>query len=173
MEQQMRYSDKELEVIKNTFAGSDNDLKKLRAFFLQKGEAPKLSKASLEVVRKTFLPEIDLKAPIHQVIDLYLTMDLKDKSPEEAHIVISARQLIIDYFDALLSTAEGNKKETVNFDDLVKGDENETQTLINMLARNTIVNHTEQCLMQLKVLAGSQEETVEETKERLKQNSNK
>lgn len=45
--------------------------------------------------------------------------------------------------------------------------------LINLKARNFIINHIEGCLNQLKFLAGLKSETVEQTKERLMKNSTK
>lgn len=47
------------------------------------------------------------------------------------------------------------------------------EALINLKARNTLINHVEQCLMQLSALAGQKSETVEETKARLAKNSSK
>lgn len=47
------------------------------------------------------------------------------------------------------------------------------EALINIKARNTLITHIEQQLMQLKVLAGTKEESVEETKERLIKDSAK
>lgn len=47
------------------------------------------------------------------------------------------------------------------------------EALINIKARNSLIQHVEQCLVQLKVLAGLKEETVEQTVERLKKNSSK
>jgi len=47
------------------------------------------------------------------------------------------------------------------------------QALINIKARNTVIQHLEMSLMQIKVLAGLKEETVEKTKENLKKNSAK
>lgn len=47
------------------------------------------------------------------------------------------------------------------------------EALINIKARNTVIQHVEMCLMQLKALAGSKDETVEQTKERLKKDSAK
>ena len=45
--------------------------------------------------------------------------------------------------------------------------------LINLKARNTVIQHVEQCLMQIKALAGLKDDTVEQTVERLKTDSNK
>lgn len=105
---EMRISDTDLSMIKNTFAGKDELLK---------------------VIRKIFLPEITADAPIGQSLDLWMTLKVEDMSPEDA--------------------------------------------LINIKARNTVIQHVEMCLNQLKVLAGMKEESVEETKKRLKKDSNK
>lgn len=47
------------------------------------------------------------------------------------------------------------------------------QAIINIKARNTVISHVENCLVQLKLLAGIKNETVEETKERLQKDSSK
>lgn len=47
------------------------------------------------------------------------------------------------------------------------------EALINIKARNSLINHVEQCLMQIKALSGLKEETVAQTVERLKKDSNK
>jgi hypothetical protein len=45
------------------------------------------------------------------------------------------------------------------------------EAIINLKARNSLITHLERQLMVLKVLAGSKEESVEETKKRLQQDS--
>jgi hypothetical protein len=47
------------------------------------------------------------------------------------------------------------------------------QVISNIKARNTLIQHVESCLMQLSLLAGQKEETVEQTKARLAANSTK
>lgn len=47
------------------------------------------------------------------------------------------------------------------------------QALINLKARNTVIQHIEQCLLQLSLLAGAPNESVEDTKSRLAKNSTK
>lgn len=47
------------------------------------------------------------------------------------------------------------------------------QALINLKARNFTIQHIEKCLTRLYVLAGSKEETLEQTMSRLSGNSNK
>lgn len=104
--QNMRITDAEMSLIKNTFAGNEDLLK---------------------LLRKIFLPEYDAKAPLGQVVDLWMTLDVSQKTPEEAYALI--------------------------------------------LARNQLIKHVEQQLIQLRFLAGKKDETVEETKKRLAQNS--
>lgn len=45
--------------------------------------------------------------------------------------------------------------------------------LINLKARNTLIQHVEQCLLQLALLAGKPDESIDETKTKLAQNSSK
>ena len=106
--QEMRITDKDLSMIKNTFAGKDELLK---------------------VLRKVFLPELTADAPIGQNMDLWMTLKVDDMTAEQA--------------------------------------------LINIKARNTVIQHVEMCLNQLKVLSGMKDETVEVTKDRLKRDSSK
>lgn len=56
----------------------------------------------------------------------------------------------------------------------MKVEDQDPETIItNLKARNTLISHVEQCLMQLSVLAGQKTESVEETKARLGANSSK
>lgn len=105
---EMRISDIELSLLKNTF--SEND-------------------ALLKVLRKIFFPEITAEAPIGQNIDLWMSLDINGMSPEEA--------------------------------------------MINLKARNSLIGHIENCLLQIKILSGMKDESVEETKDRIKKNSSK
>jgi hypothetical protein len=47
------------------------------------------------------------------------------------------------------------------------------EAMLNLKARNSLIGHIENCLLQIKILAGQKEETVEQTKERIKKNSSK
>ena len=84
MSKQMRFNDKELSLIKNTFAENDELLKLLRKVFLQvelteadvKALKPISSNdAVLTLLHKIYAPEIELEAPFGQVIDLWLSVD--------------------------------------------------------------------------------------------------
>jgi hypothetical protein len=52
-------------------------------------------------------------------------------------------------------------------------DQSPEAIITNLKARNTLISHVEQCLMQLNVLAGQKTETVDDTKARLAANSTK
>lgn len=77
----MRFTENELAFIKSTFKGNE---------------------LLLKLLRKVFLPEFDPSAPLGQVIDLWMTVDLKDKSPEDAIIEIKARNAMIMHIESML-----------------------------------------------------------------------
>ncbi len=103
-----RITDEEIEILKGMFKDNDKLLK---------------------VIRKIFLPEVTPDAPLGENIDLWMTTPIKDMSPEQA--------------------------------------------LINITARNHLITHVEQSLMQLKILANTDAKTLDEVKENIKKNSNR
>lgn len=104
----MRFTEEELNLIKATFAGNEKLLK---------------------LLRKVFLPEYDPQAPLGQVVDLWMTLDLANMSARDAEIRI--------------------------------------------WARNSLITHVEQQLMQLQFLAALTEESAEEQAKRKKADSSK
>ena len=105
---QMRFTDEELTIIKSTFKGNEKLLK---------------------LLRKVFLPEYDPYAPIGQVVDLWMTLDLANLSEQEREVRI--------------------------------------------FARNGLISHVEQQLLQLNVLAEMKFETPKEEAERKEKDSTK
>jgi len=178
----LRFTDKELKLMKNVFADKDEMLIAIRKVMLQieptekedilikeviKGEVPAL-------LRKVFLPTIDGDAPLHQVVDLMMTIKLDDKTPEEAHPHIMARKQMIDYIDQQLCKIEEKKRNAeIIFEELSGKFDTVEDEYISLIARNTIVQHVEQMLAQIMVLAGTKEETEEEMHKRLEQDSSK
>jgi hypothetical protein len=104
---QMRITKDERDLIKAVFKGND---------------------ALLSIVRKIFLPEIDPKAPVGQIIDLWLPLKL-----------------------------EGSLEDKI----------------IAIEARNKLIMHVEQCLMQLKLISELSEQTPEQVVAKVKANSSK
>jgi len=78
----MRYSDEELDLIKKTFKGNVKLLK---------------------LLRKVFLPEYDPQAPLGQVIDLWMTLDLGGLSQEEQAIRLHSRNGLILHLEHQLN----------------------------------------------------------------------
>jgi hypothetical protein len=185
--QTMRYSEEELQLIKSVFAENDELLKAIRKVFYQLPlTALDLSLLSIafagkeevkKILRKTYLPEITGDLPIQQNFDLWLTLHLKDMPVAEAAIHIKSVKIWIDYIEQQLKVIEkGNygKKQKIVFNKLVDiKDKVDWDMYADMLARNTIINHTEQQLRQLQILAGLKTETTEETIERISKDSNK
>ena len=180
----MRFTDAELSLIKNTFAENEELLKAMRKVFLQMPldviDRDILgvfkSKELLAVVSKTFLPELDANAPLHQLVDLMMTIDLKEKTPEDAYPHILARKEVIEYLRQQMGVLESLDVSGVEVAFASLADITEKSVIgmyVDLTARNTIIAHTEQQLEQLRILAGVKEETVEETQKRLQRDSTK
>jgi hypothetical protein len=182
----MRYDDKELELVKLSFAENDELLIAIRKVFLQLPTTAleqailvnlKTNEDLLKVIRKTFLPTIDGDAPFNQVIDLWMTIELKNKEPKEAYLEITAREKLISYLEQQLKVLEGGVPSIndVQLNDLTKvlAKSKADEMLTNFVMRNTLIQHTEQQLHMFSILSGLKNETVEQTKERLKKDSMK
>lgn len=105
---QMRITDTELSILKNTFKGNEE---------------------LLRLMRKLFLPELEPYAPLGQNIDLWMTVKIDDMLPEQA--------------------------------------------MINIKARNSLIQHLDQVLNSIKMLAETADETPEAALTRMKKNSNR
>ncbi|MCP3684620.1 MAG: hypothetical protein GY861_18290 [bacterium] len=182
----MRYSEQELGVIKTTFGDNDERFFSIRKLMLQmdlnKTDVANLkvfkeSKEAMAVLRKAFLPELEADAPIAQPVDLYLTLNFAEKSPEDALDQIMIRALVMDYIDQQLSVLDCNRAEVISFEKLTSLEDtcrsNAVNTFVNFSARNMIINHTEQRFQELKMLANIEPETLEEVEERMAKDSNK
>jgi len=136
-----------------------------------------LSKEVKGLLRKTFLPELDSEAPLFQLTNLNVALgsDIKGFSPDGAEFFIRAKELEIEYLDQQLRILEGEKvKESIQFSDwsITKGKKAE-QAYIEILAWNWMLSFIDSNIQQVKILGGTKEETVEQTKERLARDSSK
>lgn len=179
-----RFSDAELNTIKSTFSENDDLIKALRKHFLQLPLSAvdqailgtiKGKEAVLKVIRKAYLPEIDGDAPIHQVVDLLLTLKIDDKTPELAYPHILARHKLIEYIDGQLKFLEVNgNAANLNFVYLGNIDNKKADdAYVDLLARNTFISHNEQQLSMFLLLAGRKDETPEQTMARIQKDSTK
>lgn len=177
--QQMRYDDRELNLIRNTFKDRDELLKAIRKIML----GCDISETELIMVRDSYtkevaelftkmcLPTVVGNEPIGQTIDLWMTIDVKDRSPEMADINIRARGELLKMIAKGLKQLEQNKpfKNAMSF----KVSDDAKQEVIDLMVRNTYISHVEQRLLELKSLASIPEETEEERQERIVKNSSR
>ncbi len=183
--QEMRFKEAELSLMKNTFSENEVLLKIMRKVFLQLELSKpdkdiitntfKGQRELLKLVRKNFLPEIDAEAPLGQVVDLWMTIDLKNKDPEAALWEFTARKKLIDLLEeAFLKLADVEYSPKFLFEGLnsIEG-KTDFHALTDMLARNILVTHTEMMLQQLLTLSGQKSETPQATIERLQKDSTK
>lgn len=77
----MRMTPLDIALIKSTFKGNEDALK---------------------VLRKVLLPEYDPTAPLGQVIDLWMTVDLKDMNSEQIEIAVKVRNALIQHVEICL-----------------------------------------------------------------------
>lgn len=180
--QTMRFTDGELSLIKGLFADNEALLyalrKSLLGFVLDDNESALikgLSKEAFALIRKTFLPQIDPASPFFQMTDMAmaLNVDIKEKSEEEALPLIVAKAIEIQYMEEAVGKIDGSYTEpfTYNLSDLARlTDEN---VFVNITARNYLLSYIDSNCKQLEFLAGTKEETVEQTVARLQKNSAK
>jgi hypothetical protein len=185
--QQMRYNDGELSIIKKTFVENDELLLAMRKVMLQ-FELNDADKAILKVfkakeiqklISKVFLPVLEAEAPRNQLIDLWMTFDVADKSMEEKEMIFESRLLLIQLLEQQLkeifNIAEGqDDSREIKLTELVgyKG-QGAKAFYPGLHARNTLITHVETQLSVLEGLAGMKDETVEQTMARLQKDSAK
>jgi len=177
-----RYSDGEIELIRNTFGTNIPLLKTIRKVILQlpftEAEEIDYHKALtpevMKIVRKALLPTIDGNEPLSQITDAWSTVTVADKMPDIALLHLKAREMVIQYFDQQLNILGGaSKVKTIIFENLtiLKGKQ-EDEAYIDILARNNILGNVEKQLMELYILSIMKEETPEEKAKRNQVNSN-
>lgn len=178
----MRYTDAELSLIRGTFLNNDTLVNALRKHFLQfklsKTEqaiinAFKDNKALIDILSKTFMPQIDPESPLNQLVDLWMTIDIKDKTPDVAFPHILARNIVIKYLNDCFNRLSGENSEYIFLGFEPKNMDNtlDLEIYSKLIARNTIIAHVDMQLFQLVTLAGMKDETVEDAKARLSKNS--
>ena len=181
---QMRFSDAELGLINNTFADNEKLLKTLRKVFYQVDLTDEdkaiikivQSPEVLKILRKIFLPEIDVNAPLGQNVDLFMTINVQGKEPIDVSYELDGRVRVIKALEnglnRLVSFDNNGINNIVKFEPLLYR-ANADEDMISVTARNTVIMHVEQQLLQIRALAGIKKETLEETKRRLEKDSTK
>lgn len=185
--QKLRYTTQELGLIKGLFAENDELLYIIRKSFLQfeltEQEKEALKNAMNEQVMalmvKSLNPWLDPDSPLFQMTDLVLGLgaDIKTLSPDGAWPFIKAKEIEINYISQQLKILGGSEeKPTILLSELgsLLGMKARREDIYkNILARNFLLSFIDSNINQLKLLAGLKSETIEETLERLKKDSNK
>jgi hypothetical protein len=180
-DQKLRYTDVELSLIKNTFAGDDTYLYAVRKHMLgmelTKGELDIIKNMTAELkalLRKVFLPQIDGDAPLFQLVDMQMGLgaDIKGKTKQEANDYIDAKALEIDYIDSRIQKLDGmvatdmpSLGQMANLRD--------PNAFVNITARNYLLSYIDSFVNELKLLAGRKEDSVEETIKKIRKDSSK
>jgi len=181
-EQNSRYNDEELSLIKETFKDNLALLKAIRKSFLQLAMTEKeeialrtnIKDEILELIKKSFLPVITGDEPLNQVVDLMMTIDVVNKTPQEAKAHLDSRHLLIAYMKQQLDELSGKDIENIiDFKRLSESHENPHVEFANLIARNTIILLVENQIRDLNSLANRKELTEEEQAEADKKDSTK
>ncbi len=183
--QTLRYTDAELDLLKNTFTNNDLLLKALQNIFLQiplnavqmATLQTNCGKELLKIIRKSFCPKMSDDVPHRQLWDMWLGIDLKNKMFDEVVMLVKANQKFLDYFEQqmqVLEKGEFNKEQKIKFSDFVENkDKLDGEIYQDIFARNTIFATLQGRLGELEALAIRVEETPEQQEERLKKDSSK
>jgi len=178
--QERRITDAEMNLLKTTFAENEPLLKMMRKAMLglsmtqdEQDVVMYLFRNHSELsalIRKMFIPEITGNDPLGQQIDLWMTIDNKDRTVDELHMHLMARAKVLSMLeDGLKDLTAPHADNRISF----APTGNVYEDIIWYIARNTYVNHVESRLLEIKILAGQKEETVDETKNRLSKDSSK
>jgi len=177
----LRFSEEELSLLQSTFSDRQDLFVVIRKKFLQielNEQDEKLleivtDEAVADVLKKVFFPEITGNEPVNEIIDLRMSIALKELDIEKGYIESSAREVLANYTEEFIWDLYEGVKKTIMFEDFkfVEGDESKTYE--NLYTRNTLLAHIEGRLHQIQILAGEKNETPEEKKERLQQDSTK
>jgi hypothetical protein len=189
----MRFNDTELAAIKQIFAENEPMLIAVRKRFhgveLTALEQDMLTKtfaigsAEHNLLRKIFYPELDPSAPLFEIVDMWMTVEIKDKPTDVAMLYIDSRAELCKYLKSVVDnftsfdmavpcisvwTAAGINKDSVHTEYISDHDRH-----VAILTRNALISHVEAHLQQANILAGLKDDSVEATLKKLQQNSAK
>lgn len=177
-----RYAKEELSLIAATFLNEEL-IMAIRKHFMQgeltnveQSEIDTLSGAKINIIRKCLLPTIDPNAPLHQMVDLWVSIDTREKGVDDCYLDMKARQIMIDYLDQRIERLTSRADDTdIQLSDLVfnRGKDKET-AFIELKARNTLIIHIDRFMEELRILALANAEMSDEDKiKKLEEDSNK
>lgn len=170
--------DEEIALIKSVFADNDELLQAMRALFfgLEIKESDKkaieetfASDALMKIIQKRFLPTLNAEAPIGQVSDVWLGAETMIFGASQGTIAqaVLYKERSIDMTRRALALLRNTDGERISLE--VNGLQDELG--VDILARNQFIRHIESQLLFLKIIAGTKDESPEDAKKRLAQNS--
>jgi len=177
---QSRYTDKELELINNTFLDNAVFVKALRKQLIQqpmsdveKNMVESTVKGDVaKVVRKIFIPELDGDVSLTNLTDVHYVAT-EDRSPEAIYFDIQVNRKKFEFLEQQLKAIEGGD-EKIQLDDFVNIEGIELfEVCVNYAVRTKVLGHVESNLNLAIVLAGQKKETAEEILKRLNADSAK
>lgn len=179
IKREMRFSDTELRMLRDVFGKNELGLMTLRKFLLQ-GEMSafennilkSLPADGLSLIRKIFVPDIDANAPLGQSTDLFVSVATRDRQPSMVHWEMEMRHLVRKYLDLMLKILEGQAVKPLLLSELLIPSFWKSKTMVQIGARNILINHIDINISQIDVLANKEEETPEEKRIREEKNSN-
>ena len=181
---ELNVNDKEIEIIKETFAGNENLLKAIRALFfgLEVNEGEKLIIKNIfenedvrRIMWRRFYPQIDRNSPIGQVQDVWLGVEqmVFGMARDTIEQAVAYKELALDYTKKALALLENPEGEAVDLSYSPKID-GASGLQIKLLARNQFIRHVESQLLFLFLISKTKEEgTPKEQEEKKKKSGNK
>jgi len=181
------YSEAELSLIKNTFAENDELLYAVRNVLLQfplsvpqqAMLSSQLNENVIAVLRKRLLPDLAGTFPLGQLPSLLTTLNdnLKVLSPAEMKPHFAAKILEVEYLAQQFDVLEGKDPVSDVSISLERLGEMHTKTADEQFADMTaylfLLGYIDPMLGMIQNLAGTKEETADEQKKRLTQDSSK
>lgn len=182
----MRFNGLELDLIKSLFSENEELLFLIRKVLLQFELTERenlilknsINEDTYQLLRKTFLPEIDSEAPLFQLSDMRVALknDLTAKDVDGMGPLFEAKKLEIDYLNQqfkILEGLESNPSQKIKLSDMARLDGDKYQNYVNLTAWNYLMTYIDSYINELRNLANLKKETQEETIKRLRRNSAK
>jgi hypothetical protein len=178
------FTDDQLSLIKNTFAENDELLYAIRNVLLQfplsEGQTKlvkSLKPEVIEILRIRMLPELGPKFPLGQLPSLLstLTEDMKTHDVELMAPKMEAKVKEIAYLEQQFQKlANLDTEEMLRLKDMghLMG-KSPYQQFVDIAAYLFLVGYIDPSLNMIRVIAGTKQETVEETKKRMHRDSSK
>jgi len=180
------YSKDELEIIIDTFFDNEELITAIRNHFFQfklTDKEQEILKAfvptdAYSILYKTFLPELNPDTPVGQSVDLWVSINTKEKLPEDSILEMKARIIVVSYLEEQFNRMFKGREELgdIQLSDLVYVKSKDTEAAyIELNARNEILRQINGNLLNLRNIAFQNKTKMnpDEINKMLVKNSNK